>query len=355
MEDSLTRVTCLVKRYHHHTPSGGYDRLAAAVNAQVIGPREVHGLFGKTANKLWARLAAKDAHSPNYELSDWLAELEALATGFLRPPDLLHVLYGGQLNLLIKWRSLLRCPLIVTFHAPFADAPHRFDAYPRNLGVDFAVVVANTQIAPMQRWFDPRKVVYIPHGIDTDRFKPGDSASVSGRMRVLIVGEHMRDWVVMHRVIDEINKRGLDMEFHLVINENDLVYFIGCANILYHSQISEDELIDLYRSADVLFIPMTNSTANNSILEGLACGTPIISSRVGGVPDYVNDESGWLFPVGDVAGHVNLIASIHANRELSRERRQAARTQALKFDWRLVAEQMVALYAIAKSQRKPLS
>jgi glycosyltransferase involved in cell wall biosynthesis len=174
-------------------------------------------------------------------------------------------------------------------------------------------------------------------------------------MRVLIVGEHMRDWVVMHRVIDEINKRGLDIEFHLVIKENDLAYFTGCANILYHSQISEAELIDLYRSADVLFIPMTNSTANNSILESLACGTPIISTRVGGVPDYVNDESGWLLPVGDVAAHVDLIASIHANRELSRERRQAARAQALKFDWRVVAKQMVALYVAAKSQRRATS
>ena len=96
---------------------------------------------------------------------------------------------------------------------------------------------------------------------------------------------------------------------------------------------------------------LTNATANNSILESLACGTPVISTLVGGIPDYVNDESGWLLPVGDVGGHVNLIASLAANRELAWRRRQAARNQALKFDWRLVAEQMMAIYAIVKSQR----
>jgi glycosyltransferase involved in cell wall biosynthesis len=353
MEDSPTRVTCVVKRYHHHTPSGGYDRLAAAVGAQVIRSKEISGLFGKVANKVWSRVTDKDKHSPNYGFGDWLAELQALATGFFRPPDVLHVLYGGQINLLINWRNLLRCPLIVTFHAAFAEAPHRFDVRPRNLGVDFAVVVANSQIAPLQRWIEPRRIVYIPHGIDTNRFKPGGSAlASSARMRVVIVGEHMRDWLVMHKVIDEINRRGLDIEFHLVINEKDLAYFTGCANVVYHPHISEAELIDLYRSADALFIPMTNSTANNSILEALACGTPIISSRVGGVPDYVDDKSGWLLPVGDVAGHVNLIASISANRELSRGRRQAARIQALKFDWRVIAEQMVALYATAKFQKR---
>jgi glycosyltransferase involved in cell wall biosynthesis len=355
MEDSLARVTCLAKRYHHHTPSGGYDRLAAAVSTQVITPKQIDGPFGKVANKVWWRLVAADKLSPGYRFDDWLAELQALGTGFFRPPDVLHVLYGGQLNLLIRWRTLLRCALIVTFHAPFGDAPHRFDAYPRNMGVDFAVVVARSQIAPMRRWFDPRRIVYIPHGIDTNRFKPGSSASSTGRMRILIVGEHRRDWLVMHKVIDEIEKQRLDVEFHLVVNENDLAYFTGCANVVYHSQISEAELIDLYRSADVLFIPMTDSTANNSILEALACGTPVISSRVGGVPDYVNDESGWLLPVGDVAGHVSLLASIHDNRELSRGRREAARTQALKFDWGLVAEQIMALYRTAISERKALA
>ena len=46
------RVTCLVKRYDHHTASGGYDRLAAAVGAQVIMSKQIPGLFGKAANSI---------------------------------------------------------------------------------------------------------------------------------------------------------------------------------------------------------------------------------------------------------------------------------------------------------------
>jgi len=52
-------------------------------------------------------------------------------------------------------------------------------------------------------------------------------------------------------------------------------------------------------------------------------------------------------PIGDVVGHVKLIEQLYANRELVRARRQCARTQALKFDWRLIAEQMLAIYADA--------
>ena len=144
----------------------------------------------------------------------------------------------------------------------------------------------------------------------------------------------MRDWVVIHRTIDEINRRRLNVEFHVVTAGQLFPYLTGCDNLVLHSHVSEAELVGLYRSADVLFLPVTNATANNSILEALACGTPVISTLVGGIPDYVSKECGWLLPVGDVSAHVNLIASLADDRELARSRREAARTQALKFDCR---------------------
>jgi glycosyltransferase involved in cell wall biosynthesis len=346
------RVTCVVKRWSHHTASGGYDRLAAAVGANVIARKRLPGLFGKAANKVWWHLTPMKDYLRDYQIGDWLAELQALATTSFKPPDVLHVLYGDeQLDQLIRWRNLLRCPLVATFHVPPEDAAHRFDKYQKGLakGIDVAVVVATSQIIPMQRWIEPHKIVYIPHGIDTDQFRPDGQIPESDRMRVLIVGEHLRDWLVIHRAIDEINQRGLDVEFHLVTEERIFPYFTGCDNLVYHSRISEAELIHLYRSADVLFLPVTGATANNAVLEALACGIPVISTSVGGIPDYVNDESGWLLPVGDVAGHVNLIASLHGNRELARCRQEAARTQALKFDWRVIAERMIALYSGIKS------
>ena len=320
------RVTCVVKRYEHHSVSGGYDRLATVVGANIIEPKQIRGLYGRAANKIWQYLTAKDDSTDyDYRFGDWLAELQALATSVVRPPDVLHILNGTQLNLVLKWRSLLRCPLIVTFHAA-SDLPYqRFKNYPKGLNIDIAVVVATSQIIRMRRLIEPQKIVYIPHGIDTDRFQPGGQKLDLSKMRVLIVGDHMRDWLVIHKVIDEINLRGLDVEFHVVTHVRNFSYLIGCSNLIYHSGISETQLIGLYRNTDVLFLPLTNATANNSILEALACGTPVISTSVGGVPDYVNDESGWLLPVGDVVGHANLIASLHSNRELARNRRQAAR------------------------------
>ena len=345
------RITCVVKRFDHHTASGGYDRLAAAVGANVIVHKDISGLLGKGANEIWRHLTSKENYYTDYQFVDWLSELQALAIGFLNPPDAIHVLYNSQVGQLMKWHGLLRCPLVVTFHAPFDEpGPHRFDAYPKGLGVDAAVIIATSQRVPLQRWIEPHKIFYVPLGIDTDRFQPGGDMDLK-KIRVLIVGEMWRDWLVMHRTIDAINFRGLNVEFHVVTSERFFPYFNGCSNTVLHSQVSEDKLIDLYRSADVLFQPVTTATCNNSVVEALACGTPVISTRTGGLPDYVTEESGWLLPAGDVAGHVDLISSLCANRELARNRRAAARAQALKFDWRLIAQQMNAVYVAAKRNR----
>lgn len=345
------RITCVVKRFDHHTESGGYDRLAAAVGANVIVRKDISGPLNTVANGIWRRLTPKKGYYTDYQFADWLAEVQALTVGYLKPPDVMHVLYNSQINLLIKRRGLLRCPLVVTFHSPFDEpGPHRFDAYPKGLGVDAAVVVARSQIVPMQRWIEPHKIFFVPLGIDTDRFRPNGDMD-SAKMRILIVGEMWRDWFVMHRVIDAVNLRGLNVEFHVVTNERFFPYFNGCANTVFHSQIPEAELLNLYRSAEVLFHPVTQATSNNSVVEALACGTPVISTQIGGLPDYVSEESGWLLPPGDVAGHLDLISSLYGNRELARNRRAAARTQALKFDWRVVAQQMSAVYVAAKRSR----
>jgi glycosyltransferase involved in cell wall biosynthesis len=344
------RVTCIVKRVRHHTDSGGYDRLASEVSANLIVRKHSARLFSRVMYRIWRRLTPTKDYFRDYQIGDWLNELQALAVGFFTPPDVLHVLYNSQIDLLLKWRRLLRCRLVVTFHAPFDDVgPHRFDKYQNGLDIDAAVVVATSQIPSMERWVAPRKIVYVPHGIDTQRFRPDRGELDPNKMRVVIVGEHMRDWSVIHNVIDAINSRHLNIEFHVVTSERYFPYLTGCDNVALHAGISETDLIRLYCSSDILFIPVTNATANNSVLEALSCGTPVVSTEVGGLPDYVTEETGWLLPVGDIDGHVNLLVSIYGNRELARSRRAAARAQALKFDWHLVAQQMIDVYAATKA------
>jgi glycosyltransferase involved in cell wall biosynthesis len=232
---------------------------------------------------------------------------------------------------------------------------HGFEYFePERLkGIDAAVVVARSQIPEFQRWFGPDKVVYVPHGIDTTRFRPKDDTSDCDDLRLLIVGLWLRDWEVIHRVIDEVRNCHLKVKFDVVTLTEFFPYFTGCSNVTLHSGIPESQLIELYQRSDALFMPLKDATANNAVLEALACGVPVIATDVGGIPDYVSKDSGWLIPKGDVEAPLTLIKQLCADKNIARSRRERARMQALQFDWQRVAERLFGVYAAVSAGRSP--
>ena len=124
-------------------------------------------------------------------------------------------------------------------------------------------------------------------------------------------------------------------------------------NVYFHSRIPEEYLIQLYRKADALLVPVCDATANNAALEALACGTPVISTMVGGIPDYVDNTCGWLFEKAEVARIVKLIGDICNQREIAWSRRTAARSKALLFSWKRVAAKMRVVYEAVAHHRSP--
>jgi glycosyltransferase involved in cell wall biosynthesis len=346
------RVSCLVKRWPHHTASGGYDRLAPEIGATIIQRTEVSGLLGRVLRRLWRMSSPTNVHLVDYRYEDLLAERRLIARSWFRKPDVVHVLYGDeQLDLLLRSRWLLPSPLVASFHLPTSRVADRFERLPKHLlaGIDAAIVVSQCQLKDFRRWLGRDKVVYVPHGIDTQRFSPGERDPERRHVRLLMVGDHMRDWEALHRIVDECNARRLPVQIDAVLRQSLWTVFTGCANICLHTGISEDELITLYRRADVLLLPMIDSTANNALLESLACGTPVISNSLGGIPDYVDDKSGWLFEKGEVFGIVKLIEQICSKPEIAWSRRESARLKSLEFSWNRIAEQIVAVYeAVAR-------
>jgi glycosyltransferase involved in cell wall biosynthesis len=349
-------VTCLVKRWDHHTESGGYDRLASAIDGTALKQPRLTGAAARVSKRLWNSVASTNDYLLDYRLEDRLAELRLLAKSLIDPPDAVHVLYGDeQLDFLLRWRTWLRCPLVATFHLPAARTAPRFEHFQAGLikGIDAAILIARSEMASFQRWFGPEKVVYVPHGVDTTRFKPNNCLARGDTLKLLIVGEHMRDWAVAHRVIDEAKYNGLNVQFDIVTRPDIFPHFTGCTNATLHAEIPESRLIEMYQTADAVFLPLKDATANNSLLEGLACGTPAIASDVGGIPDYMNDGSGWLIPGGDAVSAFELIKQLCANKDLVRSRRDSARARALTFDWQRIAEKLSVVYSAVKVGKSP--
>jgi glycosyltransferase involved in cell wall biosynthesis len=289
----------------------------------------------------------RDLYLLDYQYEDMLAERRLLARSQLQRPDVAHVLYGDeQLDLLLHERPLLPCPLVASFHLPTRRVADRFEYYQKHLltRLDAAIVVSRCQLQDFKRWLGAEKVVYVPHGIDTRRFGPGDRSQRRNQIRLVMVGEHMRDWEALRKIIDQCAAQKLPVQIDVVVMRSRWQMFTGCTNIRLHTSLPEEQLIRIYQQADALLVPVLDATANNSVLEGLACGTPAISNSVGGIPDYVDDTCGWLFEKGDVTGPVKLIKELCDNPEVACSRRKSARSKALMFSWERIVERLARVY-----------
>jgi glycosyltransferase involved in cell wall biosynthesis len=341
------RITYLVKRWEHHTASGGYTPIARTVGGKIVSRSKAIGFMHRIGQSAWRRISKPRPYLLDYTYGDWVAEWRVLLYAWLNRPDVVHVLYGDeQLDVLLRRRRLLPCPLVATFHLPTWRVKARFEQQQKHLlgGIDMAIVVARSQIDDFEQWLGPNRVVYIPHGIDTDRFSPGDEMEKRPLLRLISVGEHMRDWESLHRIIDRCSTLKLPAEFEVIVGERHFPYFAGCENVRLHATISEEQLINLYRTSDALLLPLLDATANNALLESMACGTPVISTSIGGIPDYVNATAGWLFKKGEVRAIVELIKDLCDNRAIALSRRHGAREKSLEFDWRQIMTQMLAAY-----------
>jgi glycosyltransferase involved in cell wall biosynthesis len=62
---------------------------------------------------------------------------------------------------------------------------------------------------------------------------------------------------------------------------------------------AHDALGDWFRAADLLCLPSHNEGVPNVVLEAMACGTPVVATRVGGIPEVVPEHAGMLVPPHD--------------------------------------------------------
>jgi N-acetyl-alpha-D-glucosaminyl L-malate synthase BshA len=70
------------------------------------------------------------------------------------------------------------------------------------------------------------------------------------------------------------------------------VYFLG----------EQDQLEPLFFCADLFLLPSEQESFGLTALEAMNCGVPVIGSAVGGMPEVItHGETGYLFPVGDIA------------------------------------------------------
>lgn len=126
-----------------------------------------------------------------------------------------------------------------------------------------------------------------------------------------------------------------------------------CRLHLDHSPGS-DQLMALFRQADLLVLPTRSDSSPFVILEAMATGVPVISTPIVGIPDMVIDgETGLLVPTDDPNAIARAVERLRANPELARGMSEKARAHVeAHFDARANCARLVEMAREAVRQRR---
>jgi N-acetyl-alpha-D-glucosaminyl L-malate synthase BshA len=106
-----------------------------------------------------------------------------------------------------------------------------------------------------------------------------------------------------------------------------------------------DDVADLLRGADLFLLPSATESFGLAALEAMACGVPVIATRVGGLPEVVEDGvSGYLTPVGDVAAMSERAIELLQDPARHQAMQRAAVARAADFSAERIVPQYERLY-----------
>lgn len=123
--------------------------------------------------------------------------------------------------------------------------------------------------------------------------------------------------------------------------------------VVFSGHLGREDVALWMNAADALVLPSRNEGCPNVVLEALACGTPVVASRVGAVPDLIDDSSGIVVPPEDPGA---LAAAL--DQALRREwDREALRKRVEGMSWESNAARLHGILAEAAGLRggRPLA
>lgn len=276
--------------------------------------------------------------------------------GFLlfRKYDLVHAHYGFHSALLAT--VLKRKPVVITFHgSDVLKEPSRNRVYHR---LQKFVVSRSDHIIAVSRELrdvlvsslgaDPSRLSVISCGVDTSMFMPLRKMDIRSQLEIgrdekviLFVGHLDHNKGI--DILSECARRMPDVRFLLVgagpaRTDTENCRCIGtCPNY---------EIPIWTNAADILVLPSRSEGTPVVLLEALSCGIPVVASRVGGIPDLVQDgETGYLVKSENVDMFEAKLQELLANPEKRKQMGQNGRQHVIEnYDNRKIAERIKHVY-----------
>ncbi len=201
---------------------------------------------------------------------------------------------------------------------------------------------------PREMGIAPERVHMVPLGVDPDVFFPRPEAAVDGRIIVVTSADVPLKGLMV--LLDALAKLRVERpQAHLVCvgrakpngpadRRLDELGLRGA--VTFRSGLSQEEVVALMQSAEVAAVPSFYEGFCLPAVEEMACGLPLVATRVGALPEIVGSDgtAGLLVPPGDAGALASALGELFDRPELRARLGAAGRIRVQeRFTWRAAA------------------
>ncbi len=218
-----------------------------------------------------------------------------------------------------------------------------------------------------QEQFPNKRVIYMPNGVDSVRFHAGDGNAFRAKYDIpqnaqviLCVSriDPQKNQLLAVRVLHELRKENknlylvlvgpvTDQNYHRQLeDEVKLLSLSAYVRIIGQLDADSNALTDAYHSSDVFLLPSIHEPFGIVILEAWSAGLPVVASRVGGIPFFVDDGAdGLLFGPNDMFGCALCLSRLLRVPAQRKVMAQTGKNKAIaEYSWDRVTSKLIDLY-----------
>ena len=370
----LARMGCAVDIFTRATSD-----LPAGVTEIEPGLRVVHLRAGPADALLPEQLHAY--------VEEFAGAIAAFAAGEGAGYDVIHSHYWLAGLAGAALRGVWGCPHVTMFHTlgevknraslSESEPPLRIEAEGRIVAEADGIICATEHEKSMLVHFygaEPEKISVVPLGVDVERFRPLDKEAARRELGfkdekiVLFVGriEPLKgvDILINAAAMLESDVEcsvlivGGDESSQARVDElQDLASGLGIGHrVAFVGAVDHDKLPLFYNAADVCVVPSHYESFGLVAVEAMACGVPVVASRVGGLTGTVKDgETGYLIPWLCPEPFAERIEMLLENESLRKSLGEVARDAVSRYGWDKVAARVLEVYASLRARPEPVA
>jgi glycosyltransferase involved in cell wall biosynthesis len=342
------KILYVFYRSSHHSSYSGYEQFLEYIkNRIVIYPKII----------LPYKLAKKITYAINkgvgfYDTNSFYKDIQIIIyvlTHWNTPNIVVHYLNGERDIMLATWLFFRKknVKFIASFHKPPEELKNIITKTKFVKKLDGAIIVGTNLENYIKTNYGLKNIYYVPHGVNINFFKPNYKLRSKNSKTILFVGQHLRNFKMFNSTIKLfLNNNEGKYNVNVILRKEYSNKIIVHSRVKIFSNITDIELLTHYQSADVLYLPLLNSTACNSILEALACGLPIVTTKNGGNVEYLENTKNFLINDNETSQkHKQAIENIlNSDKDFSVSRK--SREKSHEYKWDIVANQISKTYKL---------